>query len=89
MQGTTPSKPHEILGIAIDAPKDEIRRAYKRLAHKHHPDRGGDPAMFDQVNKAYKSMNSEQCPLCNGSGLVEVHTGAFVRKTKCLKCWRF
>ena len=43
----------EVLGVEKDANNDEIRKAYFRLANIHHPDKGGDAVMFDQVQKAY------------------------------------
>ena len=49
-------KPWELLGIAANADEKEIRRAYFALANIHHPDHGGDAAMFDQVRKAFDSM---------------------------------
>ena len=44
----------EVLGIEKTANNDEIRKAYFGLAKLHHPDAGGDPVMFDQVQKAYE-----------------------------------
>jgi len=43
----------EVLGVDRDAPDATIRKAYFRLANIHHPDKGGDAVMFDQVQKAY------------------------------------
>ncbi len=48
--------PHDILGIAPSASFDELRTAYKRLAMKHHPDRGGDPVEFQRVQQAYDAL---------------------------------
>jgi DnaJ homolog subfamily A member 2 len=36
------SKLYETLGVAKDADENEIRKAYKKLALKNHPDKGGD-----------------------------------------------
>ena len=46
-----------VLGIntACSDPKT-ITAAYKRMALKHHPDKGGDPAMFRLVKSAYDSL---------------------------------
>jgi molecular chaperone DnaJ len=55
---------YEILGCARDVSPEDLRRAYKREALKHHPDRnGGDPkaeAVFKEVNAAYQVLSDEQ-----------------------------
>jgi molecular chaperone DnaJ len=55
---------YEILGVSRDTSADDLRRAYKREALKHHPDRnGGDPkaeAVFKEVNEAYQVLSDEQ-----------------------------
>lgn len=43
----------EVLNVAPTARDEEIRAAYIHLAKQHHPDAGGDAAVFDQVQKAY------------------------------------
>ncbi|MGL5096728.1 MAG: J domain-containing protein [Planctomycetia bacterium] len=48
--------PHQVLGVAPDATLDEIRRAYREQVRRHHPDRGGDPASFIAVTKAYEEL---------------------------------
>lgn len=45
-----------ILGVQPNASEDEIRSAYKKLAMKHHPDRGGDQAAFQDVQEAYSTL---------------------------------
>lgn len=49
-----------ILGVAPDANDEEIKKAYKRLAMKHHPDRGGDQAQFQSVQEAYDVLSNPQ-----------------------------
>lgn len=44
----------KVLGIAKDTPKDQIRAAYRALAVKHHPDRGGDSDRMAEINAAYE-----------------------------------
>lgn len=44
---------YKILGVDRTATHDEIKRAYRKLAAKHHPDRGGDTAMFQEIQAAY------------------------------------
>ncbi len=50
---------YSVLGVETDATRDEIRRAYRRLAKAHHPDVSGDPdsaARFREVNEAYRVL---------------------------------
>lgn len=49
--------PYITLGLNKDAPEDEIKKAYKKLALKYHPDKnGGDDVMFKKVNEAYQIL---------------------------------
>jgi curved DNA-binding protein len=41
------------LGVARTATADEIKRAFRKLASQHHPDKGGDTARFQQIQAAY------------------------------------
>ena len=45
---------YDTLGVTKSATPDEIKRAYRKLASQHHPDKGGDTAKFQQVEEAYK-----------------------------------
>ncbi len=52
---------YEILGVPRDASADEIKRAYRKLAHAYHPDKpGGDEAKFREVNEAYRVLVDEK-----------------------------
>lgn len=45
---------YEVLGVGKTASADEVKKAFRRLAVEHHPDRGGDEAKFKEVNEAYE-----------------------------------
>lgn len=51
---------YAILGVNKTASEDEIKKAFRRLAHQHHPDKGGDPAKFKDVNEAYQILGDKQ-----------------------------
>lgn len=51
---------YNILGVEHTASKEEIKKAFHRLAHKYHPDKkGGDEAKFKEVNEAYQTLSDE------------------------------
>jgi curved DNA-binding protein len=45
------------LGISPGASDADIKRAYRRLASQHHPDKGGDTARFQAVEEAYRTLS--------------------------------
>lgn len=47
---------HSILGVAPNATKDEIKKAFRTLAHIHHPDKGGDAEKFKEISLAYTEL---------------------------------
>jgi curved DNA-binding protein len=48
---------YETLGIDRQATPDEIKRAYRKLASQHHPDKGGDKTKFQEIQAAYDTLS--------------------------------
>ena len=51
--------PYKELGISRHSTEKEIKSAYRKLAIKHHPDKGGDPEKFKQVAAAYETLTNK------------------------------
>jgi DnaJ-class molecular chaperone len=47
---------YKILGVGKNASPDEIKKAFRKLAAQHHPDKGGDEAKFKEINEAYQTL---------------------------------
>lgn len=51
---------YKTLGVEKSASQDEIKKAFRKLAHKHHPDKqGGDEAKFKEINEAFQVVGDE------------------------------
>eukprot|EP00960_Hanusia_phi_P053863 762478-Hanusia_phi.AAC.14 len=55
-----PFEYYEVLGINKNASQDDIKRAYKKLAIEHHPDKGGDEKKFQELSNAYNVLCDPQ-----------------------------
>ncbi len=51
---------YDILGVSKTASQDEIKKAYRKLAMKHHPDKGGDEHKFKEISVAYDTLSDAQ-----------------------------
>jgi curved DNA-binding protein len=47
---------YSVLGVPKSASPDEIKRAFRKLAMQHHPDKGGDETKFKELNEAYSVL---------------------------------
>jgi molecular chaperone DnaJ len=51
---------YDVLGLTKDASQDDIKKAYRKLAREHHPDKGGDAEKFKKVQEAYEILSDPQ-----------------------------
>ena len=49
---------YDILGVQKNASDDEIKKAFRKLAVKYHPDNGGDEAKFKELSEAYETLSN-------------------------------
>jgi molecular chaperone DnaJ len=59
--GVTMAKDYyNVLGVDRKASQDDIKKAFRKLAHKYHPDKGGDDAKFKEVTEAYTVLSDDK-----------------------------
>ncbi len=52
---------YNVLGVDKKASQNEIKKAYRKLAHQHHPDKkGGSEAKFKEINEAYQTLSDNK-----------------------------
>src|SRR3989339_1672700 len=52
---------YKILGVEKTASQEELKKAFRKLAHKYHPDKpGGDEQKFKEVNEAYQIVGDDK-----------------------------
>ncbi len=51
---------YEVLGLPKSASADEIKKAFRRLSRKHHPDTGGTEERFKELNEAYQTLSDPE-----------------------------
>lgn len=56
-----PKDYYEILGLAKNASPEEVKKAFRRKAHEHHPDKdSGSAEKFKEINRAYQVLSDQQ-----------------------------
>ena len=50
---------YKILGIAKGASEEDVKKAYRKLAHKYHPDKGGEASRFKEISEAYQILSNK------------------------------
>jgi molecular chaperone DnaJ len=50
---------YKILGVSKEASKEDIKKAFRKLAHEHHPDKGGNQEKFKEVSEAYSVLSDD------------------------------
>ena len=62
---------YDILGVSPDASQKDIKKAYRELSQKHHPDKGGDENKFKFITEAYRVLSDpEQRKIYDSSGKI-------------------
>ncbi len=51
---------YDILGVDKKATKEDVKKAFRKLAQKHHPDKGGDEAKFKEITEAYSVLSDDK-----------------------------
>ena len=79
---------HDVLGVKPGSSAQDIKSAYRKLAMKHHPDKGGDESKFKDINQAHDILvnnKGQSSPIPHNHQQADgrqVHVSAAKRKSK-------
>ncbi|CAE7827355.1 DNAJ1, partial [Symbiodinium sp. CCMP2456] len=54
------SRLYDLLGVDKDASSTDIKKAYHKMAKMHHPDKGGDPDAFKELQRAFEVLSDSE-----------------------------
>ena len=79
------------LHLSDDATPAQVKARWHELAREHHPDKGGNAAVFAELRQAYEeatriASQPKPCPVCDGTGKVTQRLGFSAVRLRCLTC---
>lgn len=80
---------YKTLGIERGASEDDVKRAYRKLASIHHPDKGGDTAKFQEIQAAYEAITSGKADQPHVSGFNDLHEMFNMGRRAGARSWTF
>ena len=80
---------YKTLGIERGATEDDVKRAYRKLASIHHPDKGGDTAKFQEIQAAYEAITSGKADQPQGGGFNDLHEMFDMGRRAGARSWTF
>lgn len=88
---------YNILGISENSSIEEIKKAYRKKAHEHHPDKGGSESLMKEINNAYHEITKRYKSPYRSKIYTEYSDTRPIRKCEkcgnntyyslCLECW--
>jgi len=80
---------YKTLGIGRGASEDDVKRAYRKLASIHHPDKGGDTAKFQEIQAAYEAITSGKADQPQVNGFNDLHEMFNMGRRAGARSWTF